>query len=195
MTVATELKNLCVFCGSNSGRNPAYMESARNLGTALAENQLGLVYGGASIGLMGAVADACLQAGGQVIGVMPLFLADMEIRHRNLTEAHIVADMNERKALMAKLSDGFICLPGGGGTLDELFEMFTWAQLNLHQKPIALLDVAGFYTHLVAFVDHAIAEGFIAAAHRDLIVVDVDPQAVIDRFRAFRAAKTASIWD
>ena len=186
MSGTRALKSICVFCGSNPGHNPAYLSSAQDLGRVIAEQNLKLVYGGASIGLMGAVADACLEAGGIVAGVMPQFLADKEIQHPSLSEEHIVNDMHERKALMEELSDGFICLPGGGGTLDELFEMFTWAQLNMHEKPIALLDVADFYTHLIAFIDHAIAEGFIAEAHRELIMVDADPQSIVDQFRKYR---------
>ena len=172
-------KRICVFCGSSPGRGDTYRDAAARLGRLLAESGIGVVYGGASVGTMGVVADAALGAGGEVVGVIPQALVDREVAHTGLTDLHVVADMHERKALMAELSDGFIALPGGAGTLEELFEVWTWAQLGLHTKPIGLLDVAGFYEPLAVLLDHMVAEGFLAATNRDLVVRDPDPAALL----------------
>ncbi len=159
---------VCVFCGSNRGSSPAYAEAATELGAALAASGVGLVYGGGDVGLMGVVADATLAAGGEVIGVMPEALVAKEIAHRGLTELRVTGSMHERKALMAELADGFVALPGGLGTFDELCEILTWGQLGLHTKPVALLDVDGFWDPFAALLDRAVEAGFLRAAHRDL---------------------------
>jgi len=164
------LKRLCVFCGSSSGKNPAYTEAARQVGKTLAARQIGLVFGGGRVGLMGAVADSVLENGGEVIGVIPRVLATKELAHGGLKDLRIVDSMHERKALMASLSDGFIALPGGFGTLEEFFEILTWAQLGLHQKPCGVLNVNGYFDPLLALSEHGIAEGFVSASHRDLIL-------------------------
>src|SRR5512142_817811 len=160
------MKRVCVFCGSSVGVNPEYARMARRLGGALARRGMGLVYGGGGIGLMGAVADAALDAGGEVVGVIPRALQLRELAHANLTALHVVGSMHERKAKMAELSHAFVALPGGMGTLEELAEILTWAQLGLHQKPCGLLDVAGYYQPLVGFFDRAVAEGFLKPEHR-----------------------------
>jgi uncharacterized protein (TIGR00730 family) len=180
------IERILVFCGSSSGRRPEYAEAARQLGTLVAERGLGLVYGGASIGLMTAVADAALAAGGEVIGVLPKRLVELEIPHRGLSDIRVVGTMHERKALMAELSDAVIALPGGSGTLDELFELFTWRQLGLYRKPLGLLDVAGYWTPLLALLDHMVSEGFLTAAHRSMLLVDTDPGSLIDRLAVDR---------
>ncbi len=174
------MKNICVFCGSNEGARREYCRSASELGQELARRGIGLVYGGASIGCMGAVADSVLEAGGAVTGVMPRYLVEKEIAHKNLTELHVVESMHERKALMAELSDGFIALPGGMGTFEEFFEVLTWAQLGLHEKPCGLLDVAGYYELLVAFLDHAQDELFFKREHRDMVLRSSNPDTLLD---------------
>ena len=185
---------VCVYCGSSAGSHPAYMEAAVALGTVLAERGIGLVYGGASVGTMGAVADAAMAAGGEVIGVIPTHLAGREVAHANLTELHVVANMHERKARMAQLADGFLALPGGAGTLEELFEVWTWAQLGLHDKPIGLVDVDGYYQPLLTMTDHMVDAGFMRPAYRDMIAVNVDPAVLLDGFADYRgpAAKWAA---
>ncbi|MEC3979733.1 TIGR00730 family Rossman fold protein [Amycolatopsis sp. H20-H5] len=179
------IKRVCVFCGSSMGFDPAYAEQARALGGLLASRGIGLVYGGASVGTMGAVADGALAAGGEVIGVIPQALSRVEISHAGLTELHVTADMHERKAKMAALSDGFLALPGGAGTLEELFEVWTWAQLGLHSKPIGLVDVGGYYGPLLKFADHMVGEGFLKPEHRDLVTIDADPAALLDGFAMY----------
>jgi uncharacterized protein (TIGR00730 family) len=181
------MKRICVFCGANAGRDPAYREAAQALGALLAREGIGLVYGGASIGLMGAVADAARAAGGEVIGVIPRALMKREIAHAGLADLRVVGSMHERKALMAELSDGFIALPGGVGTLEELFEVWTWVHLGLHAKPCALLDVAGFYSGLARFIDHVDAEGFLREGVREMLLVERDPAALLAAMRAWRA--------
>ncbi|SHG34085.1 LOG family protein [Streptoalloteichus hindustanus] len=173
---------VCVFCGSSTGRGERYVAAARELGRVLAERGIGLVYGGASVGTMGEVADAVLAAGGEVVGVIPHGLVDRELSHQGLTELHVVADMHERKAMMAEKADAFIALPGGIGTLEELFEVWTWAHLGIHRKPLALLDVDGYYAHLRRFVDHMVEEDFLREATRDMLIVDADPVRVLERF-------------
>ncbi|HET6504345.1 MAG TPA: TIGR00730 family Rossman fold protein [Amycolatopsis sp.] len=179
------MRRICVFCGSSTGRDPVYAEQAAALGKLLAEREIGLVYGGASVGIMGAVADAALAAGGAVIGVIPKRLMRVEIAHAGLTELHVTSDMHERKAKMAELSDGFLALPGGAGTLEELAEVWTWAQLGLHRKPIGLVDVAGYYQPLREFADHMVTEGFLRPQHRDMVLVDPDPAVLLDAFARY----------
>lgn len=176
------MKRICVYCGSSPGVRPVYRAAAERLGRTLAARGLGLVYGGGRVGLMGAVADAVLAAGGEAIGVIPEALQAWEVGHQGLTALHVVASMHERKAMMADLADGFIALPGGIGTLEELFEIWTWGQLGYHRKPLALLDVDGYFSRLEAFIGHMVAEGFLKAAHRDFILFDDDPDSALDRF-------------
>ncbi len=173
------MKRIAVFCGSNSGANPRYLEAARELGTLMAARDLELVYGGAHVGLMGAIADAILAAGGRARGVIPRALSDKELAHDRLTELFVVGSMHERKAKMAELADGFIALPGGMGTLDELCEMITWAQLGIHHKPIGLCNIDGYFTRLVEFFDHAIDAGFVRAEHRRIYCVENSPAALL----------------
>lgn len=180
------MKRVCVFCGSSPGNLPAYLDAARATGQALAARGLGLVYGGGSVGLMGAVADATLAAGGEVVGVIPRALELRELAHRRLTTLHVVGSMHERKARMAELADGFLALPGGMGTLEELAEILTWAQLGLHARPVGLLDVAGYYGALIAFFDRAAGEGFVRPEHRRLLLVGSEPGPLLDRFAAWR---------
>lgn len=174
------MKRICVFCGSRAGNDPAYQDAAVELGQRLAQQGIELVYGGGSVGLMGVVADAVLERGGHVIGVIPEALATRELLHARVPDMRVVPNMHARKALMAELSDAFIALPGGLGTLEELFEVVTWAQLGLHRKNVGLLDVAGFFTPLMAFLDHSIAAGFIAQAHRELIVMKRHPEELLN---------------
>jgi uncharacterized protein (TIGR00730 family) len=176
---------LCVFCGSSPGARPEYLAAAHALGRLLAERGIGVVYGGASVGLMGAVADAALAAGGHVTGVIPRVLEAREIAHPGLSDLRVVASMHERKALMSDLSDGFVALPGGLGTLEELFEVWTWAQLGMHAKPCAVLDVAGYYAPLLAFLDHGVRERFVRAPHRAMLLVDDEPARLLDRLAAY----------
>ena len=171
---------ICVFCGSRPGARPEYLEQVARLGELLVRRNIGLVYGGASVGVMGAVADAALRAGGDVIGVIPEALAQKELAHQGIGDLRVVGSMHERKALMATLADGFIALPGGFGTFEELFEVITWSQLGLHRKPFGVLNVAGFYDGLLALVDHAIEEGFIPVEHRRLILAAADPEELVD---------------
>jgi uncharacterized protein (TIGR00730 family) len=180
------MKRVCVFCGSSPGKSPVFLEAARATGRALAERGIGLVYGGGSVGLMGAVADATLDAGGEVVGVIPRALELRELAHRRLTTLHVVGSMHERKARMAELADGFVALPGGMGTLEELAEILTWAQLGLHARPIGLLDAAGYYRPLIQFFDQAVAEGFIRPDHRRLLLVGAEPGPLLDQFATWR---------
>jgi hypothetical protein len=180
------VKNICVFCGSSFGRKPAYARAARQLGEALASRDLGLVYGGGSIGLMGAVADAALEAGAPVVGVIPRALARREIAHHGLTRLEVVPSMHARKARMARLSDAFVAMPGGIGTLEELFEVLTWGYLGIHAKPTGLLDVGGYWRPLVRLLDHAVEEGFLRPAHRKLVVIDRSPDRLLARLLAHR---------
>jgi uncharacterized protein (TIGR00730 family) len=181
------VRRICVYCGSSPGRDPAYADAAMAMGRTLAERGLGLVYGGGHVGLMGTVADAALGGGAEVVGVMPQALVDREIAHRGLTELRVVGSMHERKLLMAELADGFVALPGGMGTLEELFEVYTWTQLGVHAKPLAMLNVRGYYDRLVAFLDHAVAERFVTAEHRAMLVVAREPEEVLEGFAGWRA--------
>jgi uncharacterized protein (TIGR00730 family) len=180
------MKRVCVFCGSSSGRAPSYAEAAKRLGATLARRGLELVYGGGTVGLMGTVANAALEAGGRVIGVIPKALQLRELAHVRLTSLHVTGSMHERKARMAELSQGFIALPGGLGTLEEFAEIVTWAQLGIHARPCGLLDVDGYYGPLVAFFDRAVQEGFVSPLHRELVMIESDPDALLDRFEAWR---------
>ncbi|KMY53752.1 lysine decarboxylase [Bacillus sp. FJAT-27231] len=180
------MKRLAVFCGSSNGASPLYIEGAKALGKELAKRQIDLVYGGASVGVMGAVADAVLEAGGQVIGVMPSFLDEKEISHKNLSQLIIVESMHERKAKMAELADGFIALPGGPGTLEEFFEIFTWAQLGLHQKPCGLLNINHYYTPLVTLFNHMAEEQFLQEKYRAMAIVDADPEGMLNQFTTYQ---------
>jgi uncharacterized protein (TIGR00730 family) len=168
-------KRICVFCGSNPGSGSAYLEAARSLGRTIAESGRSLVYGGAKVGMMGVLADATLAGGGEVIGVMPEGLIRREIAHTGLTALHTVDSMHQRKALMAELADGFIAMPGGYGTLDEFCEILTWSQLGLHEKPCGMLNIAGYFDSLLAFLDHAVQEQLLRPAHRNLILTEADP--------------------
>lgn len=178
------LRSICVFCGSNLGAAPVYAEAARALGRELASSGRRLVYGGGKVGLMGVLADAVLEHGGRVTGVIPRHIVDLEVAHDGLTELRVVNSMHERKQLMSDLADGFVVLPGGLGTLDEFFEIWTWSQLALHRKPYALLDVAGYFDALLAFLDHAVREKFMRSEHRDLLVVEFDPHRLLQRLDA-----------
>lgn len=179
---------VCVFCGSSSGNSDAFESAARQLGDALLEFGHALVYGGAHVGLMGLIADTVLSGGGEVIGVIPRQLVEKEIAHQKLTRLHVVETMHERKALMADLSDAFIALPGAYGTLDELFEILTWAQLGLHQKPIGILNVDGYYDSLLHFLDRGVESGFLKSANRELFLVDTVPALLLERMAQHRPA-------
>lgn len=188
------MKRLCVFCGSSAGRQAVYANTARALAHALVGRGLGLVYGGGSVGLMGILADAVLAEGGEVIGVLPRGLARKEYAHDGLTELHLVGSMHERKALMASLADGFVALPGGLGTLEEVFEVLTWSQLGIHRKPVGLVNVQGYWTGLLALLRHALEEGFIRPEYAGLLLVDATPAALVDRFLTWRPPTGAPIW-
>lgn len=175
------MQRVCVFCGASSGRLPAYAEAARAFGVAAAARGTGIVYGGGRVGLMGAVADGALSAGGEVIGVIPQALVDRELAHGGLTNLHVVGSLHERKALMAELADGFVALPGGFGTLDELLEQLTWSQLGLHAKPVGLLDVEEYWLPLIALARHATAEGFVRESDLAAIAVATDAPGLLDR--------------
>ena len=184
------MKAVCVFCGSSTGNDPAYAEAARTLGRTLAERGITLVYGGGHVGLMGVVADAALGAGGGVIGVMPKALVEREIGHTGLTKLHVVGSMHERKAMMSELSGGFVALPGGNGTLEEFFEVLTWAQLGEHDKPCGLLNVAGYYDPLLAVFDRMVDRAFLKQEHRKLVLVERDPSALLERFEGYEPPNT-----
>ncbi len=177
----TVLHSVCVFCGSQPGVRPAYVAAARALGRRLAQQGSVTIYGGGHVGMMGALADAALAAGGRVVGVIPEHLMRPEVAHQNLDELLVVASMHERKRAMAERADAFVVLPGGYGTFEEMFEMVTWLQLELQAKPVGVLNVEGYFDHLLAFLRHGAAEGFIRAEHRDLLLVDVTPEALLER--------------
>jgi len=181
------MKRICVYCGSSPGSQPAYLSGAEALGNALVKRRLGLVYGGAQIGIMGRIADTVLAGGGEVIGVIPQALADLEVFHTGLTKLEIVTSMHERKSLMAEYSDGFIALPGGLGTLEEIFEALTWAQLGFHKKPCGLLNIQGYYDHLTAFLNHSVSQGFVNTASRGMLMTALDPGQLLDRFAGYQA--------
>jgi uncharacterized protein (TIGR00730 family) len=179
------MKRLCVYCGSSTGTNQDYAEAARELAEVLVQNNIGLVFGGSHRGMMGLLADAVLGGGGQVEGVIPKSLIDKEVAHESLTEMHVVDSMHARKSMMAVLSDGFIAMPGGVGTLEEIIEILTWAQLQFHDKPCGLLNVNGYFNHLLSFLDHAEAEGFVRPAHREMLLVSKHPGDLIRRFESY----------
>jgi hypothetical protein len=181
------LRSICVFCGASSGRDPRYAAAAAVVGERLANLGIQLVYGGGRLGLMGAVADAALAAGGRVVGVIPRGLVDRELAHAGVSELRIVETLHERKAVMAELSDAFLTLPGGLGTLEELAEVLSWAQLDLHAKPVGILDVDGYFARLESFLDHAVTEGFVAERHRRLLLVDTSLDRLLVAFRSWQA--------
>lgn len=185
-----QIKRLCVYCGSSMGRSESYAQSAKALADSLVSHNIALVYGGASIGIMGTLADQVLQSGGQVVGVIPKALAHKEVMHQGLTELHITQSMHDRKMLMADLSDGFIALPGGIGTLEELFEIWTWAQLGFHQKPCGLLNVDGYFNALIEFLNHVQTEQFVKPHHHDLLIVESEPNPLLDRYFKFQPTET-----
>jgi uncharacterized protein (TIGR00730 family) len=174
---------VCVYCGSSFGSDPVYLEATKDLARTLAQSGIRVVYGGAQVGLMGVLADATLEAGGEVVGVIPQLLVDREIAHTGLTELHVVSSMHERKALMAELSDGFVALPGGIGTLEELIEVYTWRFLGIHAKPLGVINTAGYYDGLSAFLDHSVSQGFLRAEHRTRLVVAADTEALLEAWR------------
>lgn len=180
------MDRLCVFCGSSSGKGDTYEAAARRLGETLAGSGIAIVYGGASVGLMGTLADAALGVGGEVIGVIPKALQDREISHGGLTDLRVVGSMHERKALMSKLSDGFIAMPGGAGTLEEFFEVWTWAQLGEHSKPCGLLNVDGYYDPLLNFLDHVATQGFLSEKRRDMVLVEKEPKPLLESLSNYR---------
>lgn len=184
------MKSVCIYCGSNAGTLPGYVTAARNVGRTLARRGLRTVYGGGRVGLMGEIADAALEAGGEVVGVIPQFLALKEIAHMDLTELHVVQSMHARKALMVELSDGFVALPGGIGTMEELFEIWTWAQLGQHPYPVGLLNTAGYYDHLVAFLDQMTEQGFLRQIHRDALKVSDRIENLLEAFEDYEAPES-----
>jgi uncharacterized protein (TIGR00730 family) len=181
----SEIRRLAVFCGSNAGARPQYVEATRSLGKLLAERGIGVVYGGSSVGLMAVLADTMLDELGDIIGVIPRMLVEREVANKALTDLRVVESMHERKAMMAELADGFIALPGGIGTLEEFFEIWTWAQLGMHDKPCGLLNIAGYFDPLLEFLDRAVAEKFVREVHRNMVVVESDPAALLVRFEAY----------
>ena len=188
------MRRVCVFAGSSLGGRRDYAAAARDLGRTLGARGVGLVYGGGCIGLMGVLADSVLAASGEVIGVIPRMLATKEVAHQGLADLRIVASMHERKAVMAELADGFIALPGGFGTLEELFEMITWAQLGLHAKAVGLLDVGGYFAALLALIERAVAEGFVVPENRELLVVASEGGLLLDRMRAYAPPRGLRRW-
>jgi uncharacterized protein (TIGR00730 family) len=179
------LNRVCVYCGSGVGGHDGYADAARALGRALVERKIGLVFGGGRIGMMGVLAETVLAGGGEAIGVIPKHLEEKGLALTSVTALHVVENMHVRKAMMAELSDAFIAMPGGYGTAEEFFEALTWAQLSLHLKPCALLNTTGYFDHLIRFVDHAVREGFIHPTHRELMLVDNSPEALLDRLTAY----------
>jgi uncharacterized protein (TIGR00730 family) len=179
--------DVCVYCGSSPGSDPVFLNEARSFGTLLAELGHGVVYGGGNVGLMGAVADAALAAGGRVTGVMPRHLIECEVAHRGLTQLHEVGSMHERKALMAELADAFVALPGGPGTFEEIFEAWVWALLGLHTKPCALLNGSGYYDQLLGFLQNSVTSGFVRQPHRDMLIVEQDGRTLLGRLETYVA--------
>lgn len=189
------LENICIYCGSSIGRQPEYRATAEFVGRTLAERGIGIVYGGGNIGMMGAVADAALAAGGRVIGVIPESLKEWEVAHHTVTKLYVVKTMHERKAMMSDLSDAFLALPGGFGTLDELFEMLTWGQLTFHAKPCGIFNIAGFFDPLLAYLDHTVEEGFLRPEHRALILTRTDLDTLLSDFATFVPPTVNKWWD
>jgi uncharacterized protein (TIGR00730 family) len=189
------MKSICVYCGASIGAAPAYADAARALAKIMVAHDISLVYGGGNIGLMGVIADEVMRLGGQATGVIPKALLDKEVGHHGLTALHVVKDMHERKAMMAELADGFIAMPGGIGTLEELFEVFTWSQLGFHNKPIGLLNVDGFYGQLIGFLQHVVNQGFLRAEQAALLIHEDNPGALVDRFLSFKPRSYATLLD
>jgi uncharacterized protein (TIGR00730 family) len=181
------VKSVCVYCGSSPGNSPHYADAARDLAKTLVERGIGLVYGGGNVGLMGVLADETMRLGGQVTGVIPSALLEKEVGHRGLTQLHVVNNMHERKAMMAELSEGFIAMPGGIGTLEELFEVLTWSQLGYHDKPIGILNAGGYYDGLLAFMQHMVTQGFLKMPQAALLMVETNAAALLDKFDSFEA--------
>lgn len=179
------MKRICVFCGSSPGAYPEYIQAAQQLGSVLASKNIGLVYGGAKVGMMGKIAEAVLEKKGDVIGVIPRGLVEKEVSFTGLADLRVVDSMHERKAIMADLSDGFIALPGGLGTLEEFFEVVTWAQLGIHPKPCGLLNIRGYYDKLMEFLDHTVQEKFVELEHRSMILMDEDPERLLRKFETY----------
>ena len=179
------MKSVCVFCGSSPGQGSDYLAAARAVGRFLATEQIRVVFGGGRAGLMGALADAAREEGGEVIGIIPRALMEREVGHTGLTELRVVETMHERKAMMAELADGFLALPGGIGTLEEFFEVWTWAQLGIHRKPIGVLNIAGYFDPLIGFLDHVVQAGFLRLEHRATALFDASPESLLERMRAF----------
>jgi uncharacterized protein (TIGR00730 family) len=188
------MQRVCVFCGSSPGARPAYADATAEVARLLAGQGIGVVYGGGHVGLMGVLADSAMAAGGEVIGVMPQALVDREIGHTEISELRVVGSMHERKALTADLSDAFIALPGGAGTLEELFEVYTWAQLGLHDKPCGLLDIEDYFSGLVGFLDHAVDERFLREEHRAMLIVEREPRRLIERLAEFEPRAITPKW-
>jgi uncharacterized protein (TIGR00730 family) len=193
MATDRPITRLCVFCGTNAGSRPEYGAAARELGALLAEEGIELVYGGASVGIMGELADAVQENGGHVTGIIPQQLIQKEAAHRGIPDLIVVASMHQRKSQMADLSDGFIALPGGIGTLEGFFEILTWGQLGIHAKPCGVLNIAGYFDALIGFLDHAVQEGFLTEAHRETIMVETDPRALLERMRGYQAPTGAPL--
>jgi uncharacterized protein (TIGR00730 family) len=189
------MKSLCIYCGSSIGASPVYTEAARAMAAAMVANSIALVYGGGRVGLMGTIADEVLRLGGEATGVIPQALMDREVGHSGLTRLHIVKDMHERKAMMAQLSDGFVAMPGGIGTLEELFEVYTWSQLGLHDKPVALLNAAGYYNALIGFLEHVVRERFLQPEQAALLLHDADPASLVARLQSFVAPPHKKVFD
>lgn len=189
------MKSLCVYCGSSIGASPAYAQSARLLAKAMVDDNIALVYGGGKVGLMGTIASEVMRLGGEATGIIPKALMDKEVGHDGLTRLHIVKDMHERKAMMADLSDGFVAMPGGIGTLEELFEVFTWSQLGLHNKPIGLLNVEGFYDGLIGFLQHVVAERFLRVEQASLLIHESAPATLVDRLKSFTPQRHETLLD
>lgn len=184
------MKSICVYCGSSAGASEVYAEGARALAQQMVKDNIALVYGGGNVGLMGVIATEVIRLGGEATGVIPKALLDKELGHNGLTRLHIVKDMHERKAMMAELSDGFIAMPGGMGTLEELFEVLTWAQLGFHYKPIGLLNVSGFYDNLIAFIEHLVSQRFLTAEQSLLMMHEADPAELLQRFKTYKPSYT-----
>lgn len=180
------MRRLCVYCGSSAGGDKRYVRASQALGRRFCDQGIGLVYGGARVGIMGAIADAVLAGGGEAIGVIPESLMRKEIAHDGLSALHVVASMHERKSLMAELADGFVALPGGFGTLEEIIEVITWAQLGFHRKPCGFLNVGGYFDALFQFIEHAVGEGFLRAAHRDMLIREENAERLLERFAAYQ---------
>jgi uncharacterized protein (TIGR00730 family) len=188
------MRRICVFCGASPGARPEYAQATTELARLLAADTIGVVYGGGGVGLMGVLADAVLAEGGEIVGVIPRALVDREIAHRDVTDMRVVGSMHERKALMAELADAFIALPGGIGTLEELFEVYTWAQLGLHRKPCALLNAEGYYDGIAGFLANAVEERFLREEHREMLMVEREPRVLIERLREFEPDSVFPKW-